>query len=400
LGSRAHFSAVESKLEGLMTSTSAPGDQPMQVAEFLRDRAVHALHTELGFDVEQLASHAPALEEKRRAAQRFRTQISCLPAVVEWLCVDRRWNLAWDQREPQQGRHGSSIWRAPDLDMMRSRCCLDEGPPLLREVQLPARVPPPEQAFWCVQAGKHRFPFEPSSRLAVAALLESGQAPEDFDLICATSLLKALTGDPSRCADTFYLQRYGRAICAVHVPSTFHSFDTPGHMVEALLCEPQQRAEPKCYYCVSQVRIGERRVCYTSEVDARDDSGRLVEIKTSSNAAKGHMSSSKVALQVLLNGSSSVLSCSLDSSKSVVQAMEKLPVDEILERHRDSITAAGQRVTLLLERLCCHELLSDSCSAAGGSPLVIKMTFDEIGEPVLTPAPLDVGVLPLGMPPC
>jgi len=163
------------------------------------------------------------------------------------------------------------------------RCLLDESPPLIRQVGLPVSLPKANYNGRKERAlkARHRFPFEPSSRLGIVMLLKWGLSLDHFDLICGTSLIKALSGDSQRCADRYFLQKCGNALCCLQVPRGSHTQDDVGHAVENLLCGSDSR-RPRSFYCSSEVQIGHHRVLITSEVDARDEKDTLVEIKSSS----------------------------------------------------------------------------------------------------------------------
>merc|ERR1712150_74417 len=137
----------------------------------------------------------------------------------------------------------------------------------------------------------------------------------------------------------------------------------------------------------------------TSEVDARDEKNSLVEIKSSGSKQGAVIVTASIALQVTCNGSDIVLCCGLDADKTHLLDVCSVTATEARERHRSSFVNCGQRVTLLLDRLCGEPLLS---SAGGSEELgpVIQLTFNAIKVPILEPAPPDVRVLPLGLPLC
>merc|ERR1712032_147981 len=158
---------------------------------------------------------------------------------------------------------------------------------------------------------KHVFPLEPSSRLGLAVLANQGCTLDDIDVVCGTSLIKAFSGDSNRCADTYYLQRFQGTLCCLHVPKAFHPQDDAGHAVEGLFCGTDSK-RPRSFFASSRVRIGSRKVLITSEIDARDARGEVVEIKSSGSKPGTSMLSGSIALQVACNGSEHVLCCTLN----------------------------------------------------------------------------------------
>lgn len=134
----------------------------------------------------------------------------------------------------------------------------------------------------------------------------------------------------------------------------------------------------------------------TCEVDARDEQGNLVEIKSSKNGS-AKMVGGKSPLQIACNGSARMLCCHLDVDEASMMSTEWFAASDIIEAHREKFIYQGQRVRLLLDRLCSHELLnSSSIDGSGDVGDVIELTFDQGREPVLRPAPSGVEVLPHG----
>lgn len=399
VGSARHFACVEGRV-----STALPAGQPagpgniLGVVAFLENVRVGELHVELGFDVEALLKAAPALEDQRLAANALRHDISRQPACFEWLRVEQRWRTAWDE-SPRNSGESSGILEAPSFEEMCMRCLLDESPPLIREVGLPVFLPkaPHKSRKERVLKGKHRFPFEPSSRLGVVVLLQRCLAPEEFDVICGTSLIKALSGDSSRCADKYFLQKFGGALCCLHVTTAFHDQDDAGHAVETLLCGSDCK-KPRSFFCSSQVRIGNHRVLITSEVDARDSKNILVEIKSSGSKRGAAIVNPSTALQVACNGSGHVLCCGLDVQKTQLLDVQTVPAADTWGHHRSAFTSNGQRVAFLLERLCNDPLFNASLCTSSELAPVVQLTFNEIKAPILEPAPDHIRVLPLGLP--
>jgi len=320
------------------------------------------------------------------------------PASFEWLHVEQRWRSAWDESPPCSGAP-TGILEAPSFEEMCIRCLLDESPPLIREVGVPVALPKVDRKGHKqrIQKAQHRFPFDPSSRLGIVVLLKRHLEPATFDLVCGTSLIKALSGDAQRCADTYYLQKLCGAVCCLHVTTNFHSQEDAGHAAETLVCGSDSKM-PQSYYCSSQVVIGKRRVLITSEVDGRNAQNDLVEIKTSGSKRGSGIISTSTVLQVACNGSGQILCCGLNKEKTHLQDLQMMSAAEAREQHHSSFIADGQRISLLLERVCSHELLDAQGPASDGVGPVLQLTFNEVKAPVLQPAPPNVRVLPWDLP--
>lgn len=359
------------------------------LARVLAEPVFRQFHEELGFDVDQLLQEIPKEEERQRAAEALNEQISRLSADFEWLTVDNRWIVRWD--ESPDGAIPKPMLEAPMLEDMLARCLLDAMPPLVRLPRLPVRLPRVDRKAGktMVLKGQHKWPFEPTDRLSIVAALKLGLRVEDFDVMCGTSFIKALAGDGGRVKDDYYLQRYGRTLCCLHVPRRFHSQDDAGHAVEQLLCGSARNGYS--FMAVTSLRIGSARVLVTSEVDASDADGNLVELKS---AKPGNGFASKEnGLQVAINGSTYVLGCKLDSDKVQLVDTEWIPAADLL---KEAFVNQGQRVRLLLDRVLNHPAFDMAASETGAS-CVMKMTFDNIKAPVIEPADAGVAVLPQGM---
>lgn len=392
LGSPRHFHQVTARQRCALDA--APGSENiLGIAAFLQEANVAELHAKLGFNVQALLEAAPELERYRRKAAELQNAIAREPALFEWLLVEQRWCSAWDESPPRDGTT-LDIHLAPPFEEIEARCVLDERPPLIRAVALPVSLP--RGSLFGKKdrqsKAKHLFPFCPSSRLGLIVLLKRRRCCEEFDVVCGTSLIKALSGDHQRCADTYYLQRFRGAVCCLHVARHFHDQDDVGHSVELLLCGGDSK-RPQSFFCSSSVLVGSRRLLITSEVDARDEQGSLVEIKTSSTKCGAAIITPSTSLQVACNGSDVVLCCGLDPEKMQLKDLEPVPASAALEQHRQSLVRSGQRVRHLLEALLADPLLGE----ADGGP-VLKLTFDDIKRPVLEPAARDVAVLPEGLP--
>lgn len=316
--------------------------------------------------------------------------------------------IRWDET-PDPWARPKPLVEAPLLEEMMARCVLGAKPPMVRmpkgtqrlgssivDLDSPAALPKldPKARRENPLKGKHMWPFEPSSRLGIAVILKMGRQLEDFDVVCGTSLIRALSGDPSRTKDVFYLQRYGSTLCCVHVPRSFHTEDDAGHAVENLLCGAAGKG---CSFnAATTLRIGSYRLLVTSEVDACDATGNLVELKSSGSKQGHNFVTKQVALQVALNGSQYVLGCSLDPDKSQLLSYEWIASADGIRGHKSSFISQGQRVRLLMERVMNHECLHMASSATDASE-VMKLTFDDIKAPVIDAAELNVSVLPRGL---
>ena len=103
---------------------------------------------------------------------------------------------------------------------------------------LPAKLPQIRQNR---SDGRARYPKEPTSRLGLALLaslhprIPIGEYP---DLVCGTSFMHALSGNPKYAKDTFYLEWYGpqrNTLVVVHHREKSWDTASVGHRVEAWL---------------------------------------------------------------------------------------------------------------------------------------------------------------------
>lgn len=286
--------------------------------------------------------------------------------------------------------------QSPHIEDMLVRCYIDEPPPLVRIPMLPAPLPKvdPKMRKSNIAKGEHKWPFDPTSRLGIAVILKRGLLLDDFDVICGTSLIKALSGDSNRTKDTFYLQQYHKTLCCLHVPHSFHSQDSAGHAVETLLCGSAGKCSS--FYACSTVSIGRYRILVTSEVDARDSSDDVLELKSSSKKKGMEFVDGGVALQIALNGSQHLLGCSLDVSQTHLIQTESISAAAVVQAHSTAFINQGQRVMLLLERVLSHACF-ERVAPSPEVGCVLKMTFDDTKAPVIAPAPVGIGVLPDGI---
>jgi len=177
------------------------------------------------------------------------------------------------------------------------------------------------------------------------------------------------------------------------VPSNFHSENDAGHAVETLLCGAS--GKDCSFYASSSVRIGPYQVLITSEIDARDDAGRVIELKSSSNKEGMAFVDNHVSLQVACNGSHHVLGCTLDVDKTKLLKTEAILASDAIQSHSNAFINQGQRVVLLLERVYNHECF-DRAASASDTSVVMEVTFDDIKAPIIKPTPSGIGVLPEG----
>eukprot|EP00746_Dinoflagellata_sp_MGD_P010104 gnl/MRDRNA2_/MRDRNA2_120765_c0_seq1.p1 gnl/MRDRNA2_/MRDRNA2_120765_c0~~gnl/MRDRNA2_/MRDRNA2_120765_c0_seq1.p1 ORF type:complete len:621 (-),score=112.85 gnl/MRDRNA2_/MRDRNA2_120765_c0_seq1:275-2065(-) len=393
LGSARHLTNMEDSLCIPLPNAKAPLSI-MAVATLLTEPEVRDFHNGLGYDVDTLLVAAPCVAERQLAAIALKEEASRVTPDFNWLHVEDRSFCRWDESPDPKGNR--SMLQSPHIEHMLVRCHIDEAPPLVRIPQLPSPLPKVDPSLRKANfaKGEHKWPFEPTSRLGVAVIQKRGLLLDGFDVICGTSFIKALSGDTNRTKDTFYLQRYQRTLCCLHVPQRFHSQDSAGHAVETLLCG----AAGKCssFYAASTVRIGGYRVLVTSEVDARDASGDVLELKSSSKKNGMEFVGNGVALQIALNGSQYLLGCSLDADQTQLIQTKRISASDAIQAHRAAFIGQGQRVILLLERVLNHACFKRVASSPEVG-CVMQMTFDDIKAPVIVPAPMGIGVLPDGM---
>lgn len=370
LGSARHMKAIRGRLPQLPVT---PVDI-LALAELLTEPCVRELHVALGYDVDALLDQAPAEQERRAAAESLRNDAAKLPRSFEWLQVEERRVCRFNCPSDSDGR--TSMLLAPALDEILVLCLLDDKPPVVRIPSLPAALPKMDPKYRQHFITKETF----TGRLGIAVAKQLGYPLDGFDLICSTGLIKALSGESNIAKDTWYLQRFGETLCALHVPARRRADDDAGHAVERLLCGSSRNS----FYNATVARIGPYRVLIWSEVDASDELGRVVEVKSSSTKLGPDFISSQVALQVALNGSHQVLGCTLDKDKAHMIRSQWISVADALEGHQNSLISRGQRVLLLLERVMNDDHFDTS--GPNDRSCVMKMCLDDIKVPVLIPA--------------
>lgn len=393
LGSARHLTNMEESVSIPLPTAKAPVSI-MGVAALLGEPEVRDFHNGLGYDVATLLHAAPGLEERQLSAHALKEEASRVTPDFNWLLLEDRSICRWDECPDLNGTR--SMLQSPHVEDMLVRCHIDEPPPLVRIPMLPAPLPKVDPKLRKTNSakGEHKWPFDPTSRLGVAVILKRGLLLDDYDVICGTSLIKALSGDTGRTKDTFYLQRYRRTLCCLHVPQRFHSQDSAGHAVETLLCGSAGKCSS--FYASSTVRIGSYRILVTSEVDARDASGDVLELKSSSKKKGLEFVDNSVALQIALNGSQYVLGCSLDADQTQLIQTERISVSDAIQAHSNGFISQGQRVKLLLERVFNHACFERVVSSPEVG-CVMQMTFDDVKAPVIGPAPMGIDVLPHGI---
>uniref|UniRef100_A0A7S1APF9 K Homology domain-containing protein n=1 Tax=Noctiluca scintillans TaxID=2966 RepID=A0A7S1APF9_NOCSC len=357
----------------------------LAVVELLTEARVRELHVALGYDVDALLDQAPAEQERRAAAESLRNEAAKLPRSSEWLRVEERRVCRFNYPSDSDGKR--SMLLAPALDEILVRCLLDDKPPVVLMPGLPAALPRMDPKYRQHNRAKLTF----TARLGIAVVKQLGYPLDGFDLICSTAFIKALSGGNDVAKDTWYLQRFGKTLCALHVPAQWHTDDDAGHAVERLLCG----SSGSSFYNATVARIGPYRVLIWSEVDASDELGRVVEVKSSSTKTGPDFISSRVALQVALNGSHQVLGCILDGDKAHMIRSLWISVADALESHQNALISRGQRVLLLLECVINDDYFDTS--GPNDRSCVMKMCLDDIKVPVLIPAQPGVEVLPHGL---
>eukprot|EP00445_Apocalathium_hangoei_P041370 CAMPEP_0203969880 /NCGR_PEP_ID=MMETSP0359-20131031/97680_1 /ASSEMBLY_ACC=CAM_ASM_000338 /TAXON_ID=268821 /ORGANISM="Scrippsiella Hangoei, Strain SHTV-5" /LENGTH=629 /DNA_ID=CAMNT_0050907823 /DNA_START=55 /DNA_END=1942 /DNA_ORIENTATION=+ len=412
LGGARHLSNVKAQLKDIDVPIHA--SSPAGVAALLGKQELRDLHVSLGFDVDQLIEAASGMEAPQSRQDAVVREASQLTEDFDWLCLEVRWHASWDGTPNVALTR--AVDRAPPWTEMLARCGMDERPPVVhRKIVFPARLPNVTR-----KPQKKRWPEDPTSRFGLVMLLKGGSSGAELgttsplckvDVVCGTSLIYALSGDVKYTKDDFYLQRYGNTLVCLH-QSREKAWDanSAGHAVEFLLCGSQ--GQHKSFYCSSLYRIGGHRVLVTSEVDARSDTGDVVEIKSSAKNIGIGMLNKKSALQLACNGSVEVLCCRLDSQETHLEGMDRFSTSDVLAKHRDSFVYQGQRVRLLLAKICGQLLAgggsSDNENVTGCTPPgeaaavavvgVWRLSFGDGKQPIIEPAPAGIEVLPLGLP--
>eukprot|EP00756_Hemistasia_phaeocysticola_P046774 Hpha_TRINITY_DN20599_c0_g1::TRINITY_DN20599_c0_g1_i1::g.30752::m.30752 len=359
------------------------------VAVLLSTTKWWGLHERHGFDVTRLLELLPLEQERRRAVEAVEQEIRAQPGDSAWLKVESRFFFQWDD---SLSGAPLPVFKAPYLDDMIRRCTLENMPPLL---QVPSYfpVPVPPLTGYRRRCKAQGYPHvHRGGRLGIALAKKKGLAIESYDVLCGTSFIKALSGIANT-KDTYYLQRFGtnRTICVLHIPERYHNPNTVGHAVERLLCPSQTGAS---FEAATTLVIGGKRFLVMSEVDAVDENGDVVELKSSSNKVGKAFVCRKVALQVRINGSQYVVGCALDKGQTNLIGVERIST----AAEDDDLNLLGKRAVYNLNRL-----IQDLAEADGSTPASVdsvgsvwKMNFDDLRVPYLEAADPGVHVLPQG----
>mmetsp|Transcript_47651 Transcript_47651/g.66136 ORF Transcript_47651/g.66136 Transcript_47651/m.66136 type:complete len:496 (-) Transcript_47651:111-1598(-) len=382
LQSSKHQTAVLDACSDVSCQMSAGKSLDLQeVQGLLKVQGYRDLHEAHGFNPEDLLA-ASAVELQRLSRVREIHEDSLrLSADPAWLKVEGRMVVEWDDTRLTGA---VPLKCAPDLVDMMERCRLPAPPVARVPTVLPAPLPQRnhKQKSKDMLRGAHKYPGEPGSgRLGIAIMRKFG-LPE-CDIVCSTSFIKALAGDSSRVKDTYYLQKFNNAVCVLHVPKHFYNQDDAGHAVERLLCGEAAF----CQFAATTLRIDGTSFFVTSEVDAVDESGELLEIKSSKH---GKAVSKEGVLQTLVNGSKAFLCCSLDEGQTKLLDAWHIPAKQAQQEHQQSLIYYGQHARFMLAKVLQHFAENQSAAA------VWKLTFNDCKLPVFDLSET-VQVLPLGL---
>ena len=82
----------------------------------------------------------------------------------------------------------------------------------------------------CRGDGQARYPKEPTSRLGLAILAKMQVPEREFpDLVCGTSFIHALAGNPKYTRDTFFLEWHNNTLVVVHLREKSWDTASVGH---------------------------------------------------------------------------------------------------------------------------------------------------------------------------
>mmetsp|Transcript_26907 Transcript_26907/g.43153 ORF Transcript_26907/g.43153 Transcript_26907/m.43153 type:complete len:520 (+) Transcript_26907:252-1811(+) len=382
---------------------------PSNVVRMFEDQVCRNIHEQLGFNVGELIHLAPQEQKRRLAIKMLTVEVEAIEPDQDWLKVQSRMVINWDSHWEEECK-SIPRWKAPELSDMIARCKIDAKPPVVRIPQaLPVVLPAtnPGTIRENLRKGQHRYPeTTDAGRLGVAAATKLGLPISTFDMFCGTGFLKALAGDSKYFKDRFFLQRVGGSssqggpVCVLHIPYHHYNQEMPGFAVERLLCGEGKGS----YAALTTLRIGPHKLLVASEVDAQNEDGHTVELKSSSpdftdfdwqdaiTPTKFSRQSDKVALQIGINGSKHLLACYLNRQKTHLDRVEWLSAAEAQHPSEARLVQMGQRVRLLL-----GQLIEEAVMMKG----VVSISFDEANRPVLKQAHdsdrSDVQVLPRGL---
>ncbi|CAE7213104.1 unnamed protein product [Symbiodinium natans] len=349
----------------------------------LQTPGYRAFHEELGFNSEALLAVLDTL-------LRLQEELQSISPDRDWLQVESRLVVEWDDKAVA----GPSIpiTTAPELVDMMERCRLTRKPPLAKIPVLPAPLPRVDarQRKKNHAKGSHQYPAEPGSgRLGLAIMRKLGMDLASYDFVCGTSFIKALAGESNRLKDVYYLQQLRETVFVLHVPRSYHNQADAGHAVERLLCSNGKNTGVGMFVAATTLHVDGRKFMVTSEVDASDEAGDLMEIKSSKHA---RVVTPQAALQIAVNGSKSILCCSLNDEQTHLEDMWKISAEEVMQDHQQSLANAGQHMRLMLRKVLQHVRAHTDPDGS----LVWRLTFDEQKLPVFHVAE-DVRVLPLSL---
>mmetsp|Transcript_70276 Transcript_70276/g.139252 ORF Transcript_70276/g.139252 Transcript_70276/m.139252 type:complete len:577 (+) Transcript_70276:63-1793(+) len=384
-------------LQALQKTISEPAGEPMQhrlnylqTAKLLEIPKVYDFHQQMGFDVARIIEKAPEFEERKQAARAVWNEAACIPPDKNWFRSEELWTVRWDAaRRGQIIRWSNS--KPPHIKELLPRCTVDVQPPRIKIPQLPALLPPPLIEIPLV--------FAAPLHLGIASIVQKQYRLRDFDLVCTPALFHSLTGS-NRCAKRLWLQRCGKTVFCTGgqaPPKTRDGSPGAGGAVEQLLCRLQDRCSR--FYSCHIVRIGNYRILFTNEVDASNDEGELIEIKTSTKKYLT-LKDSDDAYQLSMNGSRSVLACQVDSGRKRLLGTQSILTTDVLQACPDNWINLGQRVTMLLDRILSNEIFKQSPSQTQSLDVgdIALLTFDRISRaPLLELDRSDIRVLPAGI---
>ena len=216
-----------------------------------------------------------------------------------------------------------------------------------------------------------------------------------------------MAGDSRKVNDDFYVQSTGHTLVVVHARKSHYDTEDVGVRVERLLTGEQSLK----FYSASIFQIGGHRVMVTSEVDARSEDGGVTEIKASTKGAQGTLRGHSLPVQLICNGSTRLVSVTVDTAQKQVNAIEWFNTEDILEKKlRDRTIHAGQRICFVLDLILRLGLAVDSSDCGGGNASegrslatgpVFKLTFEKNTEglvfPIAKRAHSGVTILPVGL---
>lgn len=398
---RAAFDHIRGRthLQALQDEISEPAQIPeeqrlnfIEAKQLLEIPKVYDFHQELGYDVDQLIKEARKLEEQRLAARALWDEAKAsITPDMNWCRSEELWTLRYDAARRGQPDHLWTSEKPPHISALLARCSVDDDPPRISLPQmLPCPLPPPSIDIPTVHAA--------TTHLGIVSVLLKQYRLRDFDLVCNNTFIKTLTGS-NICQKPQWLQRCGKTVfCWGGQPFGPQQASHPGGFeIEGLLCGIHDRCSR--FYSCQIVRIGNYRILITGEADACNDKGEVVEIK----ASKGKIETllgDEIALQLSLNGASSLIACRLDSNRSRLLEVESIPTADVLQACSDNYISLGQRVTMLLDRILSDDIFKTASASSESLDVsdVVQLKFDKISRaPMLKLDQRGYQVLPDGI---